>query len=293
MTMQVDRPAGSAADPTLSAIIDRMPPGQPLNLAADALTLLVANAVAVYYLVIGEMTPLELVVLVALEALALTVIARGQRMLVPAAARIRPEPGQGSPAFKLVFGVAWLLVMYALVFWMFFDVGAEVAAALADPIAFLWQPQIRWPLALTLLGALVDAAGDHAWFTRHGGLFVSTVEFNGMARLLTLLLGAVPFFVPMLLLVIGISVLIKRFERRQLAAGAMAFPRAVLVLAALLGALSVGMAALIGGLFAAGVAGWAVGYISAKLASEAAVVALPNLITRMVEDRDGNREPAA
>jgi hypothetical protein len=271
------------ADPELDAVVARMPPARPHVLAVDGLTLLAANAVAVHYLLIGEMTPLQLVVLVALEALMLAAVGHAQRLLVPARARIRPERSGCTAVAAGVFGVAWLLGMYTLVFSIFFDVGAEVSAALADPLRFLWQPQIRWPLLLTAAGALADAVSDHRHFREHGGYFVSTVEFNGLARLSTLLLGAVPFFVPLLVFVSGISVIVRRLERRELAPGRAPSPVTVPVLVLVFGLLALGMAGLIGGLFAAGVRGWVVGYISAKLASEIAVLALPNLIARVRE----------
>jgi hypothetical protein len=278
MKPATESPTGTRPETELKAVNARVPPGHPLNLGVDATTLLIANAVVIHYLIIGEMTPFELVVLVALEALLLSGIARTQRLLVPVEARIRPAGTGRSPIATLVFGIAWLLVTYLLVFWMFFDIGAEVAAALADPSLFLWQPQIRWPLSITLAGAVVDALSDHLHFRKGGGHFVSTVEFNALARLLTLLLGAIPFFVPLVVFAVGIFVLIKRIELRQMSAGVVPVPKALLALVVLLGALAVGMAVIISGLFAAGITGWAIGYVSAKLAGEALVVALPTIV---------------
>jgi hypothetical protein len=267
-----------------------MPPGRPALLLTDTLTLLFANGLALRYLAAGEMTPFELVVLVALEALLLSAVARGHRLLVPRAARIPPQASGRHPLVTLVFGLAWLAIVYWLVFWIYFDVGPEIALVLADPLAFLAQPQIRWPLLITAVGAAADAIGDHLHYLRHRGFFVSSPELNGLARWMTLFLGAIPFLIPLLVLGIGLATVVKRFEQRQRASSALP---ALWLIVVLMASLSAILAVTVFGLYRLGLVGWAIGFVSAKLASEALAVSIPTVVARIgQEDREGGEASA-
>ncbi len=272
--------AGAPAQPLdVEALLKRMPPDRGMAFGLSALGLLLGNGLALYFLVRGEMTPLELVVLVAVEALALSLIARIQWFLTPRAAR-PPEPeGQGNKLFTLLFGLGWLAVVYYLVFWMYLQSGDAVVAAGEDPLALIAQPRILWPLAITVIFALMDAVQDQIHFRTHGGQFVGTPGFSGMARWLTLFLGAIPFVIPLLVLVMGLATA----ARLSLGAGRR-MPGRARVFSVVLG-LNLGLIAAlsltVGGLFKLGVAGWAIGFISAKIASEALMLALPFILARM------------
>jgi len=281
--MSVDNAVNRSAqdEAHLAALLQRVPPGRPLNLLFDSSSLLIGNGLVLYYLLRGAMTAFELVVLVVLEAGLLAVLCRVQRLLVPRAARITSSSTPLGALRTLLVGLGWLGLSYGLVFHMVFDVVPELGVLRADPIGFVLQPQILWPLLLTLAAAVLDMVGDQQHFLSHGGPFISTVEFSGMARLLTLFFGAIPFFVPMVALVVAVAGGLKWLQHERLSGGQTLSPGTLLLLAALLALLPLLIGGTIVVLFKAGVAGWAVGYVAAKLASEALVVALPLVLARI------------
>ena len=277
----------SPATLDIASMLKRMPPTRGAALGFSVLGLLLGNGLALYFLIRGEMTPLELVVLVFVEALGLSLIARIQWFLTPRSAR-PPEPeDQGNKLVTLIFGLAWLAGTYYGVFWMYLQSGEAVAAAGSDPLALIAQAQILWPLAITLVFALMDAIQDHIHFRTHGGQFVGTPGFSGVARWFTLFLGAIPFVIPLLVLVMGLAAaarLAMAGGRGRRAPGRMRTHALVL-------GLNLGLMAALGltvvGLFELGVTGWAIGFISAKIASEALVLALPFVFARMQAEAAG------
>lgn len=186
-------------------LMTRYPLASPWALVSPTLAALVSNAMIARFLMSGRMTPFELVVLVALEAVLLTAIAWLQGLGMPREAiQKNPMPARERLA-TLGFGLFWLGGVYTLVFLAMAPSRDEILRAAHDPLAFLDRSNLKWPLLITLAGAALDSLQDAAHFRRHGGTFLSTPGFHGAARWLTLFLGGIPFFVPLVALVFGIA----------------------------------------------------------------------------------------
>ena len=259
------------------ALRARYPVASRWELVRQGSGVLVANVLAARSLARGEMRPWELVVLVALEALAYSLVSWVQLRFVPEAARPPAEESKvtlGSRLGTLAFGIFGLVAVYGLIFAFLLRELAPLVAAVRDPLVYLGHSAIRWPLAVALGGVLVDAAADWRFWRQHGGTFVSTPGFTAMARWLTLILGGIPFFVPFAAGGWVVGQVAQRIERRFLAGPAeRQLPAAVLVVPVL----AVGLFFLVGWLIRAGELGWTIGYCSAKFVSELAILAVPLL----------------
>lgn len=259
------------------ALRARYPVASRWELVRQGSGVLVANVLAARALARGEMRPWELVVLVALEALAYSLVSWVQLRFVPEAARPPAEESKvtlGSRLGTLAFGIFWLVAVYGLIFAFLLRELAPLLAAVRAPLVYLGHSAIRWPLAVALGGVLVDAAADWRFWRQHGGTFVSTPGFTAMARWLTLILGGIPFFVPFAAGGWVVGQVAQRIERRFLAGPAeRQLPAAVLVVPVL----AVGLFFLVGWLIRAGELGWTIGYCSAKFVSELAILAVPLL----------------
>src|SRR4029079_17716134 len=102
--------------------------------------------------------------------------------------------------------------------------------------------------------------------------FISTPGLSAAARWLTLFLGGIPFVIPMFAVAVGISTLVKRLTK-----GREEDIRWAIVLIPLL---CLSVFGVMGWLIQHGVSGWAVGYCSAKFASEIFLVALPLIASK-------------
>ncbi len=251
-------------------IIRRYPPGDRASLVRQVAMMLVSNGFVVYQLITGRMTPLHLVLLVAIEAVLLTTLAYLQSLTVPAAARKPSDQTVGQRLFALGFGLFWLTAVYALVFAAFLRSGDEIAALVRHPWATLVEAGLLWPLGVTLAAALLDAFNDASYFAEHGGAFLSTPGLNGVARWLTLFLGGIPFFIPLAAVGGLISIVVKKLERRFDPSDPEA--KLVLLVVPLMG---IGLFSVMGGLIKAGLSGWAIGYTSAKFVSELFILCIP------------------
>jgi hypothetical protein len=293
-TRTASESSGNPSDSAgIDAVLGRMPADRGGFLGIGVIGLLLANGLVVSYLIRGIMTPLELVVLVALEALLLSLIVRLQYLFVPRKARPVAKDDGGSKLVRLVFVLAWLAITYYLVFWIYFGSGDSVSQAWQNPAALLAQPQILWPLLITLVGAVLDAVQDHVHFRQRGGQFVSLSEFGAMARWLTLILGAIPFLIPLLALAMGIATGVKIWEGRQRSRPLPGLGSVFMVFMVVAAALVVALSATIIGLFKMGVAGWAIGYVSAKIASEALVLAIPHILARIKDEPGQPAQPSS
>lgn len=251
------------------ALARRYPAGGRKALVQQIVLMLAGNAFTVYLLVTHRMQPVHLVLLVAIEAVLLSVVSTVQSAFVPPESR--PKSSGQTPVqriFTLAFGLFWLTVVYSLVFAGFFHMDLPFEKLLRNPRETLEQAGMLWPLGITLLAALVDSVKDAAYFRREGGIFLSTPGLNAIPRWLTLFLGGIPFFVPLAAFVFGISKMAERLNKRPDLAS-------VTGLALVIPILALGMFGLIRGLLSAGISGWAIGYCSAKVASELLILCLP------------------
>jgi hypothetical protein len=266
-------------------LLQRYPLSSPWGLAFQIGTTLSGNALVVWLVMSGRMTPFELVVLVAIEALLLIGIAALQKRWLPPGA-VDPNPMQPKDRLAtFAFLLVWLAGVYAFVFFGFVPSGAEMLAALRDPLAFLAASSLKWPLLITLVTAALDTLLDHAHFRRHGGKFLSTPGFHGAARMLTLILGGIPFVVPFFGTVIAMKLGIERIHAR-LTRGERHSNRAALITVLMVFAvfaLVVGALLLIDRIERAlvdGVGWWALCYGAAKFVSELFIVSLPLIASK-------------
>jgi hypothetical protein len=266
-------------------MLRRYPLASPWGLAFQIGSTLASNALVVWLVASGRMTPFELVVLVALEALVLIGIAWLQKRSVPPAA-LDPDPLTKKDRLQtFAFLMVWLGGVYAFVFFGFVPSVPEMLGALRDPLAFLAGSALKWPLAITVATAAVDALQDAAHFRRHGGKFLSTPGFQGAARMLTLILGGIPFAVPFFGTVIGLKLAVEKIHARLTRdkdrpnRNALVVTLLVLAVAALVwtGATLLDRIDLA---LQRGVAWWALCYGAAKFVSELFIVSLPLIATK-------------
>jgi hypothetical protein len=155
---------------------------------------------------------------------------------------------------------------------------ADFVALLRSQRAWI-DAGLHWPLLVTLVPGLAHAFGDDAHYRRHGAPFLSTVTHDAIARYLTLIFGGIPFAMPFFVVVIGGFKAVEFLLRRaRVAPGQSALGALAMI------AIGYGGFALVGLLIANGVAGWAIGYILAKLAAELMVAAIPLVMAKVARD---------
>jgi len=260
----------------------RYPLASPWGLAWPAATTLAGNIVVAWLVATGRMSPFELVLLVAVEAALLIGIAVLQARFVPKEAIQRNPMSLRERLFTFAFGLLWLGLVYTLVFVGLVPQREEVERLLADPLAFLLSSNLEWPLLITLAGAAVDALQDHAHFSRHGGIFYSTPGMQAAARWMTLFLGGIPFFMP-LVAVVGVLVLVGKKLGELVRRRADADRQALLTTAAV-PVLGIAFFSTFGWLVQADVEGWAIGYATAKFAAELFIVCVPLIAKKAHEE---------
>ena len=276
------------------ALRRRYPVASHWELLRQGSGVLAANLLAARALVRGEMRPWELVVLVAFEAIAYTFVAWIQLRFVPPEAR--PEAEEKKPKLlarlgMLSFALFWLAAVYGLIFAFLLRDLAPFLAAVREPLVYLGHSAIRWPLAVALLGVIVDAIADRQFWLRHGGTFVSTPGFTAMARWLTLFLGGIPFFVPFAAGGWVVAQVVKAIEKRYATDSRRGQVPAALFVVPIL---AIGLFMLVGWLIQAGELGWTIGYCSAKFVSELLILAMPLIAERASrEERAVLGEPGA
>jgi hypothetical protein len=274
-------------------LLRRYPLASSWGLAFQIASTLFGNALVVWLVASGRMSPFELVLLVAIEATLLIGLAWLQTRGLPPDAL---EPNKVSLRQRLgAFGfmLVWLSGVYGIALIVMVPSWPEMAAAARDPLEFLAASSLRWPLAITLLTAGIDALHDAAHFRRHGGKFLSTPGFQGAARLLTLILGGIPFVVPFFALVIAVKLAVERIHAKLTKGHSLDGRRSLLVV----GGLVLGVWALYFGVvlgidqldrvLQSGVAWWALCYGAAKFVSELFIVSLPLIATKaQAEDEE-------
>lgn len=280
-------------------LMTRYPLTSRWALGFQILTALSANALIAWLVMTRRMTPFELVVLVALEAALLISVAWLQGKTVPPEAIEKHPMSMRERLGTLAFGLFWLGGVYSFVFFGFVPSSDEFLRAARDPLTFLASSNLKWPLAITAAGALVDALQDAAHFRRHGGTFLSTPGFHGAARWLTLFLGGIPFFVPL----VGFVVVIKLVGERVAAKVQKHFGnrngRALPILILMIPFAAWGVLSGVGWIgewlepMIEGVGWWALCYATAKFVADLFVVSLPLIASKAhAEETEALAKPA-
>lgn len=278
-------------------MLRRYPLASPVGLGLQISGTLAGNGVVAWLVITGRMTPFELVLLVAIEALLLIGVAWLQKRSVPPEA-IEPDGMTRKDRLTtLGFMLFWLAGVYSFVFLGFVPSGAEILGALRDPIGFFAASTIKWPLLITLVLALIDALQDHRHFRRHGGMFFSTPGLQGAARALTLILGGIPFAVPFFAVVIGLKLGVERLHgwlTRGVASPSWKAFITTLMGGALLGLVlgGVALAEHIDRALTSGVAWWALCYGAAKFVSELFIACLPLIATKAKAEGEATSKAA-
>jgi hypothetical protein len=255
----------------------RFPAQGALGIATSFASVLVANAIVLHFVLEGRLRAPHLIALVMAETVVLTTIGWLQHRFVPR----RDWSEQPKPLRERLFLFGFLLVWLAGAY----GITLVVLGGVPDFVALLrsrsaWSDAgLQWPLLVTLVLALVHAFGDDRHYRRHGAPFLSTVAHDAIARYLTLIFGGIPFAMPFFVVVIGGFKAVEFLLHRARIAPAQS------VLGAL-GMIAVAYAgfALIGLLIGSGVAGWAIGYILAKLIAELMVAAIPLVMAKVARD---------
>lgn len=266
-------------------LMTRYPMNSAWSVVFSILATLGANVLTAWLLLSGQMTPLELVVLVGLEAVLLTAITWLQRFCVPPSAIEKVSTGKRRYLVQLGFGLFWLCAAYSIVFLGMLSAGDQVLAAARDPFGFLARSTLKWPLLITLLVAIIDAFNDVLHLRRYGGTLISTPGFSAAGRWLTLFLGGIPMFVPFAGIIMGlvyvgkqaVSYWKKRFgepSERMMILGMFMIPIGGWLVLTLIETLLSSLEPYI-----EGVGWWAMCYVSAKFVSELFVACIP-LIAR-------------
>ena len=267
-------------------LMTRYPLSSPLALASPVLAALCANAMTAGLLMSGRMTPFELVVLVALEAVLLIGIGWLQGLGLPREAIEKNPMPVRERLLTFGFGLFWLGGVYTIVFVGMVPSVDEIVRAARDPLAFLARSNLKWPLLVTAAGALLDWMQDAAYFRRHGGAFLSTPGFHGVARWLTLFLGGIPLFVPLVAMMFGAAYVGKRlaafWKKMYDASHERTFVVLVLVVPPTVLLVPGGLARVGAWLepWARGVGWWAVCYASAKFIAELFLIGLPLIASK-------------
>ena len=240
-------------------------------------SVIAGNALVLLFLLDGRLRAAHLVALVMAETLLLTAIAWAQYRFVPQRDwSEQPKPlRERIPVF--VFLLVWLAGAYGITLLMLGQV-SDFAALLRSREPWV-DAGLQWPLLVTLVMALAHAFADDAHYRRHGGPFLSSVSHDAIARYLTLIFGGIPFAMPFFIVVFGgIKAIEFLLRRARVAPGQSALGVVAMV------AVGYGGFALVGLLIGNGVAGWAIGYVLAKLLSELAVAAIPLVMAKVARD---------
>lgn len=259
------------------AYLRRFPAQGRWQVAFNMAQVLVGNAIVLYLVLAGRMRAAHLIVLVLAEAVLLIAIAQQSMRNVPPGDRFEQTRPWSERLPALVFGSIWVAGVYSLTL-LFID-GWSDLLGLFDSADAWFAAGILAPLGYTVATALVQAGADRAQYRRHGAPFVSGLAGPVVARILTLVLGGIPFAMPFFACVFGAVkgtefVLAKlRVRATQAIMAAIAMPL-----------IAIGGFSLVGLLVANGVAGWAIGFVFAKLIAEVLAAAIPLMMKEIADE---------
>jgi hypothetical protein len=254
----------------------RFPAQGRFSIALNIATVLGGNAIVFHLLNSGQLRAAHLIALVIVETLALIAISAFVQRRVPQRDWLeQPKPWREKGPL-IAFVLVWLCGAYGITLAMLH--GYADVLALAQWRTWI-DTGLYLPLPYTVALALVHASGDWLHYRHHGGPFQSSVSQDAMGRYLTLLLGGIPFAMPFFAVVIGGLKGIEYVTRNARAAPA----RSLFAGVAMIGVAYAGFA-LVGLLISSQVAGWAIGFVFAKLIAEMMMACVPLVMAHVAKN---------
>lgn len=245
--------------------------------ALNAASLLAGNGLVLWMMLSGRVRGAHLIALTFAEAIVLAALAWIVHLCVPRSAWTdQPKPWKerlGMFAFLMVWlGGAYSVSLLMIEGW------PDFLALLRSPQPWI-DSKLHWALGITTAIGIVHAVGDVGHWRAHGGQMLSSVSNDAGARWLTLILGGIPFAMPFFAASIGafkgIEFVAKKFG---------AHPEQSVVVGLLMLAAAYGAFMLVGSLIASGVAGWAIGFVLARLIAETLIAAIPLAMSYAARD---------
>lgn len=245
--------------------------------ALNAASLLAGNGLVLWMMLTGRVRGAHLIALTFAEAIVLAALAWIVHLCVPRSAWTDAPKSWQERLGMFAFLLVWLGGAYSVSLLMI-EGWPDFLALLRSPQPWI-DSKLLWALGITTLVGVVHAVGDVAHWRAHGGQMLSTVSNDAGARVLTLILGGIPFAMPFFAASIGafkgIEFVAKKFG---------AHPQQSVVVGLLMLAAAYGAIMLVGGLVTAGVAGWAIGFVLARLIAETLIAAIPLAMSHAARD---------
>ncbi|MGQ0799354.1 MAG: hypothetical protein ACT4NL_04465 [Pseudomarimonas sp.] len=250
------------------AYLKQFPFHGPLFFGLGLLPVLASNGYLLWLMLQGRLTGPGLILIVVIETVMVTVLARLSALPIPRADWIdQPKPwSQVLPV--LVFLLIWCSGAYGLTL-LFIGGWREMLSYFQGTQIWL-DSGVAYALALTLVLAIFPMVSDWQRYRRIGPPFMASLGHDAMARLLTLIFGGIPFAMPFFVVVIGGFKLLEWIVLRAKRA-----PRSSALAAVCMLAVAGCGFLLVEKLIQTEAHAWAIGYMLAKLVSELMVASIP------------------
>ncbi len=250
------------------AYLKQFPFHGPFAFGLSLLPVLASNGYLLWLMLQGRLTGPGLILIVVIETVMLTVLARLSALPIPRRDWIdQPKPwSQVLPV--LAFLLIWCSGAYGMTL-LFIHGWPEMLSYFQQSPVWL-DSGVAYALALTLVLAIFPMVADWQRYKRVGPPFMASLGHDAMARLLTLIFGGIPFAMPFFVVVIGGFKLLEWIVLRAKRA-----PRTSALAAACMLAGAVSGFMLIEQLIQTEAHAWAIGYMLAKLVSELMVASIP------------------
>ncbi len=236
--------------------------------ALHLLPVVASNGYVLWLMLQGRLSGPGLILIVVIETVLLTVLARLAALPIPRADWLeQPKPLKETLPL-LLFLIVWCSGAYGITLLMI-DGWPEMLRFTREPSIWI-DSGVAWAIGITTLLALLTMVGDWTRYRRHGAPYIAALSHDVMARMLTLIFGAIPFAMPFFVVTIGGFKAVEWIAKRARHDPA----HSALAGLAMLG-VGWGGFLLVGQLIAIGTHGWAIGYLLAKLVSELMVAAIP------------------
>ncbi|MEO8160576.1 MAG: hypothetical protein ABI588_04080 [Arenimonas sp.] len=258
------------------AYLKRFPAQGPLETAINLAAVLAGNGIVLWLMASGQLRAAHLIALVMVECVLLIAMSWGLQRLVPRKDWLEPPKPWRERVGVLLFLLFWLCGAYSIT--LLVVGGVAEFLALRSPRAWI-DAQLHWPLLYTLGFALWHGVDDLLFYRRQGGKFQSNLSQDAMARLLTLILGAIPFAMPFFAFAIGGFKGVEFIVRR-----ARVSPRISALAGLAMLAVAGGSFAVVGWLATSGATGWAIGFVFAKLIAEVFLACMPLVMVQVARE---------